>query len=374
MKEKWNNIMVVLLMSSIVLGFSIWFPVKPRDRFSYSERRTLAQFPELSLDTVFRKKGDDSFMRQFETYAADQFPLREVFRRGNSLFQRNLLGRKEIHGIYIEEGHASKVSHGINREQVQRWLSKFAQIHDRFLRDSNVYFAVIPDKNEYLAFKHGYPVLNYEKFVDMCVEGTKDYARYIELRQVLSIENYYDTDIHWKQETLLDAADYLAENMGRNLRQEALGAGNYHIHELDVPFYGVYYGQAALPLEPDRIRYVTGQATDGLKAVCYDNDPRGEEIPLYDMEKACGRDPYEMFLGGAKSLITIENPGVKTQKELVLFRDSFGSSLAPLLAGCYSKITLVDLRYISPQALGEFVDFAGADVLFLYSVQVLNET
>ena len=51
-----------------------------------------------------------------------------------------------------------------------------------------------------------------------------------------------------------------------------------------------------------------------------------------------------------------------------------GSSLAPLLASGYAKITLVDIRYISPNLLGRFVDFGGKDVLFLYSTSVLNSS
>ena len=79
-----------------------------------------------------------------------------------------------------------------------------------------------------------------------------------------------------------------------------------------------------------------------------------------------------MFLSGSKALITIENPGCDNDRELVLFRDSFGSSIAPLLAQAYHKVTLVDIRYIRPDVLDRFVDFDGVDVLFLYSTQVLN--
>ena len=99
-----------------------------------------------------------------------------------------------------------------------------------------------------------------------------------------------------------------------------------------------------------------------------------EEMSIYDMEKAYGRDPYEMFLSGSLSLITIENPNATTDKELVIFRDSFGSSLAPLLVEGYAKVTLVDIRYISSDIVGMFVDFENQDVLFLYSTLVLNSS
>ena len=81
-----------------------------------------------------------------------------------------------------------------------------------------------------------------------------------------------------------------------------------------------------------------------------------------------------MFLSGSKSLLTIENPNASTDKELIVFRDSFGSSIAPLFAEGYAKITLVDIRYISPNMLGRFIEFTNQDVLFLYSTSVLNNS
>ena len=81
-----------------------------------------------------------------------------------------------------------------------------------------------------------------------------------------------------------------------------------------------------------------------------------------------------MFLSGSRSLLTIENPNASTDRELIVFRDSFGSSMVPLLVQDYSKVTLVDIRYIQIDMLGRFLEFNGQDVLFLYSTLVLNNS
>ena len=83
---------------------------------------------------------------------------------------------------------------------------------------------------------------------------------------------------------------------------------------------------------------------------------------------------YEVYLSGPKSLLTIENPQGQPGKELIIFRDSFGSAIAPLLVQGYQKITLVDIRYLSSAMLDRFLDFHGQDVLFLYSTLVLNNS
>jgi len=140
---------------------------------------------------------------------------------------------------------------------------------------------------------------------------------------------------------------------------------------LDRDYYGLYYGYAALPIKPEKISYLTNET---IEAAVVTNFETGKTGPVYDMEKAAGKDPYEMFLSGSVSLLTIENPNAKTEKELVIFHDSFGSSLSPLLLEGYKTITLVDIRYLPSARLGSFLEFSEQDVLFLYSVPVLNNS
>ena len=90
------------------------------------------------------------------------------------------------------------------------------------------------------------------------------------------------------------------------------------------------------------------------------------------MEKLQSKDPYEMFLSGACAAITMENPKNPDGRELIMFRDSYGSSIAPLLLEDYSKVTLLDIRYMNPEFIGNFANFKNADVLFLYSTTLIN--
>ena len=146
---------------------------------------------------------------------------------------------------------------------------------------------------------------------------------------------------------------------------------SYTTNQVDDPFYGVYYGQLALSVQPDTLNYLNNETLDACTVYDFETD---SFLPIYDFAKTKGKDPYEMFLSGSKSLLTIENPNATTDKELILFRDSFGSSIAPLLVEGYAKITLVDIRYMSPMLLGNFIEFTNQDVLFLYSTSVLNNS
>ena len=151
--------------------------------------------------------------------------------------------------------------------------------------------------------------------------------------------------------------------MGVSLQAE------YEAVTLDTPFYGVYYGQLALPIEPDSIMYLEHEDFAACTVI---NHETGKEMSMYDMDKAAGRDPYEMYLSGSLAVITIDNPNASTDRELVIFRDSFGSSLAPLLVEGYAKITVLDARYMNEVMIGKFVEFTDQDVLFIHSTGVLN--
>ena len=144
------------------------------------------------------------------------------------------------------------------------------------------------------------------------------------------------------------------------------------VNELACDFRGVYYGQSALPLQSEKIYYLTSPVIDACRV--YNGEQNNAEMPMYNMALANGYDPYETFLSGSLSLITVENPTADNDRHLILFRDSFGSSIAPLLCEGYAKVTLIDIRYIQPFVLQYFVDFEGADVLFLYSTLVLNNS
>jgi hypothetical protein len=88
----------------------------------------------------------------------------------------------------------------------------------------------------------------------------------------------------------------------------------------------------------------------------YDHES-GKYNAVYDMSKLTSRDLYDVFLSGSRGLLTIENPNAGTDRELIVVRDSFGSSMVPLLVQDYAKVTVVDIRYINLEILDKFLEF-----------------
>lgn len=357
-----KNIVSVIVFAILIVGTSVACILKPADEYSDSERRQLAQLPEISSEAI----TNGEFMEGFEEYSADQFPLRDKLRSIKAFFTTRVLQKLDNNGLFTADGHISKIDDAENDYMTDYAAKLFEKVYKQYLKNNKVYFSIVPDKNYVLAEKNGYPSLDYEGFAKR-MASKMIFAEYIDIFPLLSADDYYKTDTHWKQESITDVAQHLATNMGTNAKSE------YTVNTLDIPFYGVYTGQYAMSVKPDTIKYLTNETIKNCVVTYYDTGmPKAGD--MYNMEKAEGKDPYEMFLSGVAPLITIENPSADTEKELVMFRDSYGSSLAPLMAEGYKKITLVDLRYVQSSFLGNLVDFENCDVLFIYSTALLNNS
>ena len=77
MSNRAYNIYTVIVVSILFLSISLACLFSPEKDYSESERRALAGFPSVSLQTL----ANGQFMNEFTDYSLDQFPLRDGFRR-----------------------------------------------------------------------------------------------------------------------------------------------------------------------------------------------------------------------------------------------------------------------------------------------------
>ncbi len=364
MNHKKRHLASVVIIGSIWLGLALWGIFKAPGDNSVSERRKLEQFPDLSIASVLAGE----FMPEFEKYSLDQFPLRDSFRQLKAVAAFYLFGQKDNNKIYMAKGYASKLEYPLNEKSVLSAGDKFTALYDRYMKDkqNQIYVSVVPDKSYFLAGPNGYPSLNYGKLFDI-VKSKLPFATYVDIAGKLNLTDYYKTDTHWRQEKLIGVAQTLGEAMGSNPKS----GPEYALNIPDVPFYGVYYGQSALPLQSESIVYLTNPELANCTVY---NVETGQTSGLYDLDKLTGRDPYEVFLSGAAAVLIISNSASTTDRELIVFRDSFGSSLIPLLAQNYAKTTLIDTRYLASDLVGNYATFTDQDVLFLYSTLILNNS
>ena len=391
MSDKIKDYIVIATFALIIFGTLLINTFTPDSTVSKSERKSLQQFPKIAWASIFEKADDakpisvkkrvdtfskeiKKFTKDFETYASDQFVERDAYRRLKASIVFNVFRHSDNNDIYIAEGQASKYISKVNDSAIDMIIKGYNHVYNTMLKDGpNVYFSIIPDKNYFIAEENGYPSIDYEAFVNKFKTELNSNIKYIDLFDSLSIDDYYATDIHWRQEKIEDVVNKLATEMDFET-----GNAQYIENKLEG-FYGVYYGQSALPMNSEELIYYT-QNNDGITVKLLNEKysaqgiTKFEEVEMYNLEKYTDTDPYDLFLHGPKQLIVIENKNANTDRELVIFRDSFTSSLAPLLVESYSKITLIDLRYIANIFItDEMVQFnENQDVLILKSVEVLN--
>ena len=352
MKDKIFSILFVLYLSLIFI-FNL---LTPDNKISTSERRKLEQIPKLTKTTILNKK----FMEDLDTYVADQFILREKFRQIKSKTNYNIFQKLDNNKIYLYKDQIFKSDYPTNKKSIDTFIKKINNIKNYLTPNNKTYYSIIPDKNFYLD-NNKYLNIDYDYLYN---EIKKINYEYIELRDILTLEDYYKTDIHWKQENLCKVVERLGSKF------EFTHSCNYTEKTYDY-FYGTYYGQSALNLKPETLTYLIDESINNSE-VYYLEDHKTNKV--YVEEKLTNLDSYDIFLSGPSAYIEITNKNSERDKELVIFRDSFSSSLAPLLISYYKKITLIDTRYINSENYLQRINFNNQDVLFLYSTLIVNNS
>ncbi len=356
MKRKMSIITTTSFLMILIIIFLLNIFTED-NTISESERRKLAQFPEISFNRLINRKCID----EFEKYSVDQFAFRDFFRNVKSFWSMNIFMQKDDNKYFVKDNELYKMEYPLKEKNIQKSSEKIKNIYDKYLQGKNVYYAIIPDKNYYLE-NDEHLKIDYLKLKNIMQENLKDFT-YIDIWDELKLDDFYRTDLHWKQENLVKIANKFEKEIGLDIT-----LNSYYVKKNVGKYYGTYYSQITNNVEPDNMYILTNEIIDNCTTFNYE---KNIESKVYGTKNTL--DKYDIFLSGATPLIEINNPYRKDDKELIIFRDSFGSSIAPLFIENYKKITLVDLRYMSSELLGDYITFENQDIIFLYSTVVLNQ-
>ncbi len=360
MSDKAKNVIITFIFLTFIIVFFVVNLLKPESEISISERRKLAKLPTLTTKSLI--KG--TFTKQFDQYTTDQILYREEFRKLKSLIEFNVFNKKDNNNMYMYEGSIIKIENPLNEKSVLNVANKINKIKEKYLTNCKVYYTIIPDKN-YFTNEEEYIRMDYDKLENIMEENIKE-CEYINIFNDLKLADYYLTDIHWRQENLQKVLDTISTKMGFKNRLQT----DYTKVDI-VDFEGLYAGQLPIKTDKDTISILSNNIVEAATVYNYETQ---RESKVYDLTKIDSNDKYDIYLSGAVPLITITNSQSNTDEELIIFRDSFGSSLAPLFIEAYNKITLIDIRYIRTELLENYIEFNEQDVLFMYSTLIINNS
>jgi len=229
-----KNLITVVLFGVLILSFSLAAIFGEKKIYTESERRALEEFPKISAEAIF----SGEFSSEFEKYATDNFPLRDTFRGIKNFSELYFFGKQDTNGLYIKDGHISKIEYPEKDKMTENAVSKITNIYETYLKDKdgNIYISVIPDKGKFLA--DGRLSLDYEGFEERFL-AQLPFATPINISDLLSLDDYYKTDSHWRQERIIPVAEKLLSGMGKTLTE------SFTEEVVKDDFYGVYAGQRA---------------------------------------------------------------------------------------------------------------------------------
>ena len=380
MQDKIKNIAVTSVFALFLLVFSILCINAHFDpqTHSDSENRELAQLP---TNITWEGIVDRTVINKFEDASVDQFPFRDFFRGLKANFQYNVLSLKENNGYVVENGYICEIKNEFNQNGLKNSLEKLQDLYLSQIKDnaSNVYLTIIPDKNFYIGRDYGYPSPDYYKLAED-VKNALPESVYIDIFSDLQLEDYYKTDTHWDQRKILDVLEKLSSVIGFET------SGNYVENKIEG-FEGIYFDQSAVNPPSETLTYLTNDVIDDLIVhdVATNKLLEVYATKLFNSVHNGEVDGYNVFLSGkaGNPMLKITNPQGTKSTPLVIFRDSYGSSIAPLIAEGYETVYVVDIRSISYKIIGEktmpdgsdnpyYIDFTNTDVLFLFSSLVLE--
>lgn len=266
----------------------------------------------------------------------------------------DLEGFTQIGDMYVEDFST------FSADNVEKHADKLTALQSEYFADNNVFYAIVPDKS-YYASDYTSAVSAHDDISAIFAEELTSMTG-IDLADSLTLADYYNTDPHWQQDKLSAVLGTLGESMGFEIDFSSFTATEYE------DFAGSYQRKIS-DIQSESIMVLT---SDAINKSVSENFQYPDNISVYNMQKLDSTNPYDIFLDGATPLVTITNPNAQSERTLILFRDSFGSSIAPLLLEEYSNITLIDLRYMASSLLPQYIDFSNADVLFLLSDALVN--
>lgn len=359
------------MMSGSLLLFLVLISVggflAPDREFSENENRYLAQMPEISIDSIL----DCDFQDGLEEYLNDQIWGRDNWITIKTAIQK-AVGDTDIGGAYVgadgydfEKITEDDVDDNLvqrNIEQIQKFFASCSDTIDT----SRLSFLLVPTSGLILADKlpANAPLFDQTAVIDAVQQGMEGY-NFVDVRDALTAHKeegvYYRTDHHWTSKGAFVCYEEWCKSTGMPFAEE-----DYTITTVTDKFRGSLYSKILdFDSAYDSIQIYEKAGSEASFVVTLD----GEETDgFYHYDQLEEKDKYLFFFGGNYSEVVITNEASNEGRNLLLIKDSFANSFAPMAAENYDHVYMVDMRYFRGDMRAYMEEHNITDVLVLYNV------
>lgn len=353
-----NNKLVTILFCGLLGAGVLAEIIMPDKLYSDSEKRKLAQFPQLSPEEIVDGKLADST----EDYLADQFPWRDGWVTAKTLTEL-VSGKRESGGVYFaQDGYLIDKFTSYSKKQYAANIQSLAKL-DKNLSQSGIPMKVmlVPTAAEILSDKlpSFAPNLSQSELLEYAEKQGLDIVDVSDILREHSGEYiYYKTDHHWtslgayyaycawktaNSETAEPLSDWIHEELCDNFRGTTYAKVNYPFAPYDT--IDAYYKQTSHTVSYNGGAYVTDS--------------------LYERKYLDGSDQYAAFLNSNQASTVISGSGTG---KLLILKDSYANTFAQFTADDHAETHLIDMRFFKGSVSKYAAENGITEVLVLYNI------
>lgn len=362
MKKNAHDLFTVALFLMALLAVPLYWLLFPRKTFSESERRYLAEPPRITAESLKNWTFDDAA----ETYLADQLPGRDAL-VGLNAYTVLLSGRQVSTEIWQDrEGYLVEAPVEAGPDQVQKRLRRIAALGEK--TGLPVYILTVPSAGYVRRATLPQALANLYYPEELILREIADAPGVIPVPLTETFWQrgqgwYYRTDHHWTGEGAYAAYRVFMETAGH----DALPYDSWYHHTV-AGYVGSTRSRSALWLTRGDTLTIDEPMNTQVQVTFSDDDTAYDGLFFYDHLNEY--DWYPLFLDGNHPVTVVENRAAPADAPtLVLVKDSFGNTLAPLLIPSYKQIVLVDPRYYRGSVADLCTEYGAAELLFCYSLE-----
>ena len=363
------SIIMTALFSLIIVSVSLFFVFSSDKEMSESENRVLAQRPALTFSSL----ADGSFMTDFESWLADQFPLREKIIQLKTEADR-LVGIKEENGVYIgKNGFLFEKQSSYNSEKMN---GVFSTLNSFSKKNKSIKTAFVLSPNSSALLSQYLPSFVAEESQKSQLKAaeealSKGKIQFIDCYSVFEKQEdkeklFYKTDHHWTSHAALEAFRALMKNWKIDISKT-----KFEFQTVSSSFQGTLASSSQVRVVSDSVE-ICFPSEPKVSSVLYYEAQGTKTASYFDKSKLENKNHYEVFMGGNFDKIIIST-SAETENALLILKDSYANCMIPMFAPFFSKIVVVDPRYCSDKLSEIMKDYDFSHMAFIYNLNTFLE-
>ena len=337
----------------------------PDKKFSAEENRLLQTMPKLSISSIFSGR----FETKAESYAADQFMLRNMFIKIKSSFDTSL-GSTESNNVFMcKDNYLMENISKLDTKKMENNYNSLAKLKQLY-PNINMDFMLVPNAANIMSDKLPLFAVTedqnkqmddfFKKIQSIGINPVDVRATFKKNKE--KIELYYHTDHHWTTDgAYLAYQDFAKKNkLNSNIKYDALA--------VKIDCRGTLASKSGFTNGlNDMIKiYLPKEGQNYKNSVIFYSDTKEKTTEFYKLNNLKKKDTYTVFGGSNHPIYSIKTP-VSSQRKLLLIKDSYANSFIPFLSQDYREIIVIDPRYFFDDISEIIKANLITDILFLYN-------